>query len=155
MSSELDRYVQSCPVCLCLKRREGRVDSYRISAADVLSQASAQGKNKAAFKKAMGACVCMRVHACVCSRPPSRPGANCFLCLPLTSVQKSPVPGTGSCVILTSSRVRMCLHAVLLELVLSSGSLGQACEDCPAVPVHVPQPTPWARYRLLALAPSC
>lgn len=107
--------------------------------------------------------MCVHACACVCVQPPALTSRSklfsmltAHLSAEVSSARHRFLPSVVSCVILTSSRVRMCLHAVLLELVLSSGSLGQVCEDCPSIPVHVPQPTPWARCRLLlALAPSC
>ena len=101
----------------------------------------------------------MRVHACVCVcvclcvRAAALPRVQeklfsmltAHLSAEVSSARHKFLPSVVGCVILTSSGMRICVHAVLLELVLSSGSLGQACEDCPAVPVLVPQPTLWAR----------
>lgn len=139
---------QGCPkLPVCALKGEGRIDSSRTAAADILSQASTQGcwvasseleetrraeRNKASWKKqgslqggrvSVCLCVsaCVRACACMSGRPPSPRSERC-LCLPLTSVQRSPVPAAGSCcqpLPVCSSRLAECGCVCMLVQPLS------------------------------------
>lgn len=87
-------------------------------------------------------CVCVsvfphaHVHACLCGRPPSPRSERC-LCLPLTSVQRSPVPGADSCrqpLPVCSSHLAECGCVCMLVQPLSDC---QARGDFLAALVHV------------------
>lgn len=83
-------------------------------------------KNKAAFREAVGACVCMRVCAATLPHFQGQAGFSAY-CSPRCRglLCQAQVPASGSfSVVFTSSRAQVCLHAVLLELILSSGSPG-------------------------------
>lgn len=140
---------QVCPkLPVCALKGEGRIDSSRTAAADILSQASAQGcwvassELEETRQPSGRPCVCVflracaHVHASLCGRPPSPRSERC-LCLPLTSVQRSPVPAAGSCcqpLPVCSSRLAECGCVCMLVQPLSDC---RAHGDLLAALVHV------------------
>lgn len=92
-------------VCLCLKQR--RTHRQRTAALNPVSAQgwwAATGELGEKLGSLQGGLVCVRVrvctrrsmYVCVCDRPPS-PRSERNLCLPFTSVQRSPGAGAGSC----------------------------------------------------------
>lgn len=78
--------------------------------------------------------MCVHVCACMCSRPPSLQEQAVFCayrspqCRGLQSQAQAPA-SVASCVIFTSSRVWVCVHACSWSLSCLLEALGQACED--------------------------